>query len=123
MKSLRLTAVWLLLLALPLQGLAAYTPSARCADSPGSGHAAYSSPQNQHHAASQAHDHSADQQQHDDGQPEDKANGHSCCHHVFSGAPSAAIPGMPAPPNALTPRVSLLFTLYIPELPQRPPRA
>lgn len=123
MKHLRLLAVWLLMLALPLQGLAAFTPSAHCADSTQSGHPAYSSPQSQHHAALQAHDHPADQPQRDDGQPADQTNGHSCCHHVFSDAPSAAIPGMPVPPHAVTPRVSLLTTLYIPELPQRPPRA
>lgn len=123
MKHLRLIAVWLLLLALPLQSLAAFTPSAHCADGTQSGHPSYSSPQSQHHAALQAHDHPTDQLLHDDGQPADQANGHSCCHHVFSGVPSAAIPGMPAPPYAVTQRVSLLTTLYIPELPQRPPRA
>lgn len=122
MKSLRLIAVWLLLLALPVQGLAAFTPLARCADAPSS-HAMHDSQQNHHGVASEAHDHDTGHSQQDEGQPVDQANGHSCCHHVFSGVPSAAIPGMPAPPSGITPRVSLLATLYIPELPQRPPRA
>jgi hypothetical protein len=121
MKALRLIATWLLLLALPVQGLAAYTPSARCSDSERSAHAAV----NQHHAeaAVQAHDHSAGHQQHNDGQPADQASGHACCHHVFSGVPSTAIPGIPAPPLAISTRVALLTTLFIPELLPRPPRA
>lgn len=121
MKSVRLIAVWLLMLALPLQGLAAVAP-ARCADDP-SGAAVQTMHDSHHGVAQQAHDHPADYQQHNDGQPADQTNGHSCCHHVFSGTPSATIPGLPAPPHAVMPRVSLLATLHIPELPQRPPRA
>ena len=122
MKSVRLIAVWLLLLALPLQGVAAFTPSARCADVPAS-HAMHDAQQNHHGAAAQAHDHNTEQPQHDNGQPADKANGHSCCHHVFSGVPSTAIPGTPVPPLAVTSHVVSLTTLFIPELPPRPPRA
>jgi hypothetical protein len=120
MKPLRLIAVWLLLLALPVQGLAAFTPASRCADAH-AGHAMHDTQQH-HGTAAQAHDHGSHQPQ-DDGQSTDPSGGHSCCHHVFSGVPSAAIPGMPAPPREMTARVSLLATLYIPELPQRPPRA
>lgn len=124
MKHFRLIAVWLLMLALPLQGLAALMPSVRCADSHQSEHAAHGSQQSQHHAALQMHDHHpADHQQQDNDPSADQVNGHSCCHHVFSGVPSATIPGLPVPPLAVTPRVSLLTTLYIPELPQRPPGA
>lgn len=123
MKHLRLIAVWLLMLALPLQGLAALMPSARCADTHQSAHATHDSQQSQHHAAPQMHDHPADHQQQDNDPSADQANGHSCCHHVFSGVPSAAIPGLPVPPLAVTSRVSPLTTLYIPELPQRPPQA
>lgn len=123
MKHLRLIAVWLLLLALPVQGLAAYTPSARCADAPPSEHVMDDNSQNHHGVAAQAYDHPPGNPQQGDSQPDDQANGHSCCHHVFSGVPSAAIPGLPVPPLAVTPRVSPLTTLYIPELPQRPPQA
>ncbi len=123
MKSVRLIAVWLLMLALPLQGLAAIAPSAGCADDP-SGAAVQTMHDSQHGViAQQAHDHPADYPQHDDSQPANQTSGHSCCHHAFSGTPSAAIPGLPAPPHAVMPRVSLLATLHIPELPQRPPRA
>lgn len=121
MKRLRLTAVWLLLLALPLQGLAAFTPSARCTEAP-AGHSMHDSSQN-HHGAAAVHDHGADHPQQDSDQSTDQANGHSCCHHVFSGVPSTAIPGTPVPPLAITSRVAALTTLFIPELPPRPPRA
>lgn len=121
-KLARLIALWLLLLALPLQGLAAFTPSARCADAPPV-HAMHDSHQNHHGAASQAHNHDTGHPQQDDEQPADQTSGHSCCHHVFSAAAVDGIPGMPAPPRGITPRVLPLTTLHIPELPQRPPRA
>ena len=125
MKSVRLIAVWLLLLALPVQGLAAFTPSARCSDE----HAAHAvqavnGAQHDHPGdAAHGHEHAADQQQPDSGQPVDQAGGHACCHHVFSAAPAAIIAGVPAAPHVVNTRVLLLATLYIPELPQRPPRA
>jgi hypothetical protein len=123
MKSARFIAVWLLLLALPMQGLAAFTPSARCSDAP-AGQTASGGHADHHGIAAEAHAQPADHHhQQSDGQSAEQASGHSCCHHVFSGVPSAAIPGMPAPPRSITPRVLLLATLYIPELPQRPPRA
>ena len=114
MKNVRLIAVWLLMLALPLQVIAAYAPLARCGDN----HA-------EHHAMAAAadHDHAATGHQHHDNGPSTDSGGHSCCHHVFTGAATAATPGVPEAPRAITPRVSLLSTLYIPELPQRPPRA
>lgn len=123
MKHLRLIAVWLLLITLPMQGLAAFAPSARCTDAPSGQAAAHDSHQGHHDIAVQAHDHPADQAQHNDGQPTDQAGGHSCCHHVFSGVPSTAIPGTPAPPLVITSHVAMLTTLFIPELLPRPPRA
>jgi hypothetical protein len=125
MRFVQLIAVWLLVLALPLQALAAYTPSARCSES----HAApvtqaAGDGQHSHHGdASHLHEHPADHQQPDSNPPADQAGGYSCCHHVFSGAPSVTIAGAPAAPHAVTMRVMLLSTLHIPELPQRPPRA
>jgi len=123
MKILRLLATWLLLLTLPAQALAAYAPSASCA-----GEQAVSAPQvHGDMPAAAVHDHDpaapAGHQHHDDGQPADAAAGNSCCHHVFSGVPSASIPGTPAAPDSVVVHVSLLSTLYFPELPQRPPRA
>lgn len=123
MKHLRLITVWLLMLSLPIQALAAFTPYARCLDDHQARHAAMADSHHGHaDAATQAHQHDADLQ-HDEDPSSAQAGGHSCCHHVFTGVPSAAIPGMPAPPHTITPRIALLSTLYIPELPQRPPRA
>ncbi|MGA0025720.1 MAG: DUF2946 family protein [Burkholderiales bacterium] len=122
MKSARLIIVWLLMLALPLQAIAAFAPSAACGDD----HA----PQAQglgghgHQGMNHAGMHAASGHQHqDENQPADQTGTHSCCHHLFSGVPSAAIPGTPAPPHAVIQRIPLLHTLHIPELPQRPPRA
>ena len=122
MKTVRKIAVWLLMLALPLQGLAAFAPAADCGDGRPAAHHAHETQQN-HHGASAVHEHAATQQHHDDNPPSDQSGGHSCCHHVFAGVPSANVPGTPAPPHAVMQRVSLLYTLHIPELPQRPPRA
>jgi len=124
MKSVRMIAVWLLMLALPLQGLAAITSSASCLDAD-SGHETHSASidsGNHHAVAPQAHDHPAGFSQHDGDQPADGAGAHACCHHAFSGVPSAAIPGTPAPPHVVAQRVTLLATLHIPELPLRPPQ-
>lgn len=122
MKNARLIALWLLMLVLPLQGLAAVAPSARCADDP-SGTAVQTMHDGHHGVAQQAHDHPADYPHHDDGQPADQFGGHACSYHLFSGMPSTTVPDVPAPPHTAMPRVSLLTTLHIPELPQRPPRA
>ena len=121
MKPVRHLAVWLLLLALPLQGLAAFKPSAHCSDAPSS-QVVQDSHHGHHATAPQADEHQHHPQP-DTGQTSEQAGGHSCCHHVFSGVPAAAVPGLPAPPGSVTPRVALLATLHIPELPQRPPRA
>lgn len=119
MKTVRIFAVWLLMLALPLQGMAAIAASVDCIDSNSkpAAQVVHDNHQNHHGAASQAHEHPADSQ------PVDQASTHSCCHQVFTNAPSVAIPGTPAPPNTVIQRVSLLATLHIPEQPQRPPRA
>lgn len=115
MKFARLIAVWLLMLTLPLQALAGYTPSARCSDDQvvAKQHS-HENPTDQHAAASHQHQ--------DDGQLAD-FDGHSCCHHVFTGTAPAVSTLAPVAPRVITPRVSLLSTLFIPDLPQRPPRA
>lgn len=124
MKSVRLIAVWLLMLALPMQGVAAFAPSARCTDEHAAPAVSVSQDAHDGHHAAAGHGHAPANHQHqDDGQPADQAGGHSCCHHVFSGTAQSATPGAPEAPRAVTPRVSLLTTLHIPELLQRPPRA
>ncbi len=122
-NPLRALLLAILLIALPLQGVAAYTPMVACAD----GHAANGNghQQHQHSApADTAHD-TAAHDHHPQGskEPADPAGGHSCCHHVVSAAaPALLISSLAAPPILVT-HVQLLNTLFIPELPQRPPRA
>lgn len=124
----RLTAC-LLVLALPLQGIAASVPAASCGDEHAMAAASVEHHAAEHHhaaphdPAAAEHEHQAAAHNHggDSGQPENA--GHSCCHHVFTGVAVSLIPLAPEAPSAITPRVSLLNTLFIPELPQRPPRA
>lgn len=134
MKRLRALVTLLLMLALPLQGLAAFAPATPCGEEHATMHG-----DTRHHAAADAHDNNHDTHSghdhaagsHDHHTPNNSTssqdisfgNGHSCCHHVFTGVPLTAAPTPPEAPNAVTPRVSLLATLFIPELPQRPPRA
>jgi len=114
MSKLRTLIACLMLLALPLQGLAAYAPAAQCLDDP-SLHAVH----NQDRALAEHAHHS-----HGPATPEgaDQA-GHACCHHVCPAANAALIPLATASPQSVVPRVTLLATLFIPDLPQRPPRA
>ena len=122
MKLLRLIAIWLLMLALPMQGLAAVSSAMPCSDTQNSQNVALG---HDSHAGNMAHshEHPAGPQQPDDSQPADQAGGHPCCNHVFSAVPSANIPGLPVTPHIANVRLPLLATIHIPELPQRPPRA
>ena len=115
MNPLRALLIAFLLIALPMQGLAAYTPAMVCADA----HAAHTDGHEHPATTEAAQDH------HHPGStdPAEQTGGHSCCHHVVSAAAPLLIAGIPATPHVLAPRVSLLTTLFIPELPQRPPRA
>lgn len=124
MKYLRHIAVWLLLLTLPLQAVAAYAPVMPCGDGQGT-------------AMQQAHQDRADHQammaaagaeqspctEHQSQSSNNDFDGHSCCHQVFTAAASVILPFAPEAPRVIVQRVSLLNTLFIPELPQRPPRA
>lgn len=120
MRPFRTFVVALLLMALPLQGIAAFAPAMDCADA----HAAQDAHATGHavHAAmdgSSAHDHHAPA----DNGAADAAGGHSCCHHVATAVAPGGIAGMPEAPQTLIVGVRSLATLFIPELPQRPPRA
>ena len=42
---------------------------------------------------------------------------------AIPGVAQVILPFAPEAPRAITPRIALLNTLFIPELPQRPPRA
>lgn len=119
MNSLRRLLIAILLIALPLQGVAAYTPMVACAD----GHAAGSNAHQHSTEADPAHADTAHDHHQGNSDPAESASGHSCCHHVVSAAAPALIAGTPAAPAVLAARVPSLNTLFIPELPQRPPRA
>jgi|LNFM01.2.fsa_nt_gb hypothetical protein len=119
MNRLRALLVAVLLLALPVQGLAAYTSAMACADTQtmhGNGHGQ----PDEHHAPANA---GTDHHHQDNSTPADQTGGHSCCHHVVSAGAPALIAGIAETPRILVARISSLATLYIPELPQRPPRA
>jgi len=120
-NPLRSLLVAILLIALPLQGVAAFMPMVACAD----GHAANGDGHQQHQHSTQAdtaHDSTTHHQQ-GNNEPSDPAGGHSCCHHVASAAAPALLISTLAAPPILAAHVLQLNTLFIPELPQRPPRA
>lgn len=124
MKSARLIVIWLLMLALPLQAVAAFAPLATCGDEHAvatqaahDSHAGHSAAGAYHeHHGTGGHPHSGDD-------PSADSGSHACCHHVFTGAAATSAQGAPEAPRAAIQRVNLLYTLHIPELPQRPPRA
>jgi len=123
MKRVRLFAAWLLMLALPLQGIAAYAPLMPCGDEPATAQLTQDhSTHGGHHAQLADHAATADQQPHDH-EAASESSGHACCHHVFTGAATSTTPLPPEAPLAVIQHISLLNTLFIPDLPQRPPRA
>jgi hypothetical protein len=124
MKLFRHMAVWLLMLTLPLQALAVYAPVMPCGDM----HAAAAQPSMETPMDHQAMMVAADQEQspcteHQSQNSSTDFDGHSCCHPVFTGVAQVILPFAPEAPRAITPRIALLNPLFIPELPQRPPRA
>lgn len=109
-------AVFVLLL-LPLQALATSLSAFTCL----SGAA--------HHSTTDPHDHGHGAHANDDGAPHQHDSdpsadhsGHLNCHHVFSGMPAAMVVNVPAELPEFESAISLLFTLFVPERPQRPPR-
>jgi hypothetical protein len=125
MKLLRSIAVWLLMLTLPLQAVAALTPKTACGDELiAATHSMHGQQAAHHDEAANGHHHHATADTYPAGHDShDNSSGHSCCHHAFSGVTASVMPLSPVAPHAVVPRVSLLSTLHIPELPQRPPRA
>ncbi len=119
MNRLRALLVAVLLLALPVQGLAAYTPAMACSDAQAM-HGDSDNRQHGHHAPAQA---AMDHHHQSDSSPAEPSGGHSCCHHVVSAGAPALIAGIAETPRVLVSRSASLATLYIPEMPQRPPRA
>jgi len=119
MNPFRALLVAMLLIALPMQGIAAYVPMVACADA----HAASNDVHPNASPADPSHDTTAHDHHQGNSEPADPAGGHSCCHHVVSAAAPALQFSTPATPPILATLVPLLNSLFIPELPQRPPRA
>jgi len=123
MKFARTLTVLLLMLALPLQAVAAFAAMpASCGESQvlavQPSHEGHDG-----HAVADVHEHQASGHQHSGDESAPDQAGHSCCHHVFTGAAATIAYTTPEAPRSVIQRVSLLHTLHIPELPQRPPRA
>ena len=116
---IRKLALAALLLVMPLQGMAAVVGPLMCSSD---GHHSVQAAAGDHeHGGSDhgsGHSHTGDSS----GGTSDGA-GHLGCHHAFFGVPvsfgQAARSDLPVFQTTL----SLLATLHIPELPQRPPRA
>jgi len=118
MNRLRALLIAVLLLALPIQGLVAYTPAMACGDMKSMHDEAHGP--GQHEAAKTGMDHHHHQNDSAHGEP---SGGHACCHHVVSAGAPCLIACIAEMPRVLVSSVPSLATLHIPELPQRPPRA
>lgn len=127
MNRIRLVVAWLLLLALPLQGIAVHASDMSCDDGEKTAVLQTHGSHHGHGIAPAGHSHdgpvTGETQQHDGGETQVSASGHSCCHNLSTGVPPATNAGISESPREISSSVQLLTTLYIPELPQRPPRA
>jgi hypothetical protein len=126
MIRIRQIAACLLMWALPLQGFATHALIMPC-DGTQSPAAEQSDIHHVgHNAASAGHDHDKSgftEHQQGSSDTAGSASGHSCCHHASTGVLPATHAGVPETPQVVPGSVQLLTTLFIPELPQRPPRA
>ena len=106
----------ILLMLLPVQGMAALTHELVCVDSSEAAHDVHASHGHGSHDHGTPHQHGTD-----DGTAEHASM--QCCHH-FSSAAAPALPmaGHVHPP-VFQSSIALLETLYFPEQPRRPPRA
>ncbi|MGQ0750225.1 MAG: hypothetical protein ACT4PS_06810 [Betaproteobacteria bacterium] len=114
MKDWRKKLALFVLVLLPLQALAASLTALTCY----SDHVHHT--ETHDHGASHSHD-GGTLHKHD-GESGNDHSGHMNCHHVFSGMPTTLIVSAPSELPAFESSISLLFTLFVPERPQRPPR-
>lgn len=119
MRLMRYIVFFLLLISLPLQGVAASLALPACT---GSHAPEYRDGQHLQH---EGNNHKRSSTGLADDQPhcqDDCSAAMGCCHHFYTTAlPPTAPAGLKLPEVYLS-RVSLLATLFIPDLPQRPPR-
>ena len=124
--SVRRIALLAFVFLLPLQGLAAAVAPVLCLGGSGHHDATHAGTpthaQESHDHDSHAHGSHAHKHGDSDTSPTGETAGHMECHHVFSGVavsfPPIAPPTLPVFQTTISPAA----TLYIPELPQRPPR-
>jgi hypothetical protein len=111
-------AALMLLLVLPLQGLAAALAPLHCYTQ---------KPAIESAVLSGAHDEAAHHGHGSDHAPAGQGNsdytGHLCCHLAFTAVPAIAIPAIPAEPTAYVALASATASLFVPERLRRPPRA
>src|SRR5688572_17213474 len=114
--------VILLLLLLPLQGLAASLTAFTCH----SGQATHGDTLDHDHggdpAAQPSHETAATHQHHQDDDRSSDHYGHQNCHQVFSAVPAVRVVADSDALPEFHSSLSLLSTLFVPERPQRPPR-
>jgi hypothetical protein len=117
--------VLLLLLVLPLQGVAAVLMPLACLDAPRHSAAAVSGAHH-HPAAERSHQHDAfatasDDQSNENGGINKNTSGHHLC-HLFSAVLTTPSTVAAADLPELISSISLPSALFVPEQPQRPPR-
>jgi hypothetical protein len=118
---IRRVLVFLMICILPVQAMAAALVPVSCASAAGHEEHLGSQPAHAHAGPSEAHTHAYAHGDADHGS--ESVHGNLCCHQSASAAPSVHVLAAPQDFRVYTSSVSLLAPLYIPELPQRPPRA
>jgi len=111
MKAWRKKLAVIVLLLLPLQGLAATLSAFNCV----SGDA--------HQTTTHTHSHDGGLPHEHDGETGQDPSGHLGCHHLYSAMPPVMGVSIPSDIPAFESSIFLLFTLFVPEQPRRPPRA
>ena len=120
-------AMFALLLVLPLQGAAAMLMPLACLSVPTHNATAGAGAQHHHATAEIPHQHdtpagSSQDQSNDDGGTVQNYNGHLLC-HLFSAVPATLTVVAAADLPTLVSSISIPLALFVPEQPQRPPRA
>jgi hypothetical protein len=113
LKALRKFAVLVLLLVLPLQGVAASLTDSLCSSAPAQSQPVVGHGDDGH--ASSSHE--------QNGSTETTYSGNLCCHHVFTAIPVITADAGSAEPPAFDPQHRYSPWLFFPEQPQPVPLA
>ncbi len=120
-KSVHRWIALLLLLALPLQGLAAALMPFHCPADEHGGEVIAGAHQHESITTHSHHETPSTIAEHD-GAPADTGVVHLCCNHVYTGAPSVAVVTAPDAPFVLISQVATVLPPFFPERLLRPPR-